>query len=149
MILDATSFGRAPLPPTNAKPPIKLHGPGGEVLPCRNWRDTLLVVQVKDEGRDAVEWLVQEKQLSGFKLIAAVSPDVPLDDDELLLWGLFTRFDCARDVVPGSTQWRGVWPQFPGPLGIDATWKAGYPKPLTMTESIVRRVDERWKEYGL
>lgn len=149
MILDATANGRPPQPPSPAKPPIKLHGPDGEVLPCRNWRDTLLVVQVADEGREAVEWLVQEPPLAGFKLIAAVSPDVPLQDDEQLLWGIFTRFDCARDIVPGATQIRGAWARFTGPLGIDATWKPGYPEPLVMDGAIVQRVNQRWKEYGL
>ena len=31
--------------------------------------------------------------IANVRIIAAVSPDVPLDDDELLLWGIFTRFD--------------------------------------------------------
>jgi hypothetical protein len=32
-------------------------------------------------------------------------------------------------------------------VGIDATWKEGYPKPLVMDESIVKLVDGRWGEY--
>jgi hypothetical protein len=32
-------------------------------------------------------------------------------------------------------------------MGIDATWKRGYPAALTMTDEIVRRVDERWESY--
>jgi 4-hydroxy-3-polyprenylbenzoate decarboxylase len=61
-------------------------------------------------------------------MIVAVSEDVPLDDDELLLWGWWTRFDCARDVVPASAELRGAWAAVRGPLGIDATWKRGYPE---------------------
>ena len=34
-------------------------------------------------------------------------------------------------------------------MGIDATWKRGYPAPLDMPDELVRRVDERWSEYGL
>jgi len=32
-------------------------------------------------------------------------------------------------------------------MGIDATWKQGYPEPLAMTEEVRRRVDERWESY--
>jgi hypothetical protein len=32
---------------------------------------------------------------------------------------------------------------------MDATWKEGYPLPVTMPEEVVRLVDARWKEYGL
>ena len=49
-----------------------------------------------------IETLVQRPEYAAVRLIAAVSADVPLDDDELLLWGIFTRFDCARDIVPGA-----------------------------------------------
>src|SRR5262249_29609115 len=52
----------------------------------------MLVVQVEREGRAVLEALVHRPELAGAKLIVAVSPDVPLDDDELLLWGIFTRF---------------------------------------------------------
>ena len=34
-------------------------------------------------------------------------------------------------------------------MGIDATWKQGYPEPLVMPDDVVKRVDERWGEYGL
>ena len=78
-------------------------------------------------------------------------PDRPalgsLDDDELLLWGIFTRFDCARDLVPAATETRGAWTVCRGPIGIDATWKEGYPAPLVMDDSIIKRVDRRWPEY--
>ena len=36
-----------------------------------------------------------------------------------------------------------------GRMGIDATWKPGYPKPLEMPEEIVPRRDERCRECGL
>jgi 4-hydroxy-3-polyprenylbenzoate decarboxylase len=78
------------------------------------------------------------------KLIAAVSPDVPLADDELLLWGVFTRFDCARDVIPAATETRGAWTTCRGPLGIDATWKDGYPAPVENLPEVVSAVDGWW-----
>jgi hypothetical protein len=32
-------------------------------------------------------------------------------------------------------------------IGIDATWKTGYPPPVTMPDEVVRLVERRWGEY--
>lgn len=146
MILDATSQGQSPQRPAL---PRGLPELGPDVLSKRNWRDSMLIVRVKGEGRPIVERLVKDPNLQGFALIAAVSEDVPLEDEELLIWGIFTRFDCARDLVPAKSSLRGAWPVYEGPLGIDASWKKGYPTPLTMPQSIVEKVDKRWDEYGI
>lgn len=154
MILDATRKNRPPPRP----PDLPFRGVGGLVdaglgaSPWRNIRNGLLVVQTNAANptvnRRAVETLVSRPALSGFKFIALVSADVPLDDDEKLIWGLFTRFDCARDMVPARVEQASAWTKFHGPLGLDATWKPGYPDPLVMDESIVNKVDQRWKSYG-
>jgi 4-hydroxy-3-polyprenylbenzoate decarboxylase len=34
-----------------------------------------------------------------------------------------------------------------GRLGIDASWKTGYPAPLEMAPEVVQLVDRRWGEY--
>lgn len=83
------------------------------------------------------------------RIIAAVSPDIPLDNRTLLLWGIFTRFDPARDVFFEESKLRGAWPTHRGRMAIDATFKAGYPAPLTMDPAVVQKVDRRWKEYGI
>ncbi len=104
----------------------------------------MLVVQVERDGRAVVETLVQRPELAACKLIVAVSPDVPLDDDDLLLWGIFTRFDCARDTVPANVESRGAWIACRGPLGIDATWKDGYPEPVATPADVIAKVDGWW-----
>ena len=104
----------------------------------------MLVVQVKGEGRGMVEKLVRRSEYAGVKLIVAVSDDVPLQDDEMLLWGIFTRFDCARDLIPASVETRGAWLTARGPLGIDATWKQGYPEPVANLPEVIAKVDETW-----
>jgi 4-hydroxy-3-polyprenylbenzoate decarboxylase len=104
----------------------------------------LLAVQTRGEGRALVEKLIRRPEYAGVKLVAAVSPDVPLDDDEMLLWGVFTRFDCARDVVPAAAESRGAWLSCRGPLGIDATWKQGYPDPVANRPEVVAAVDAWW-----
>ncbi len=104
-----------------------------------------LVVVVRDSSREVVESLV--KAPLGVRFVVAVSSDVQIDDDENLQWGIFTRFDPARDMLFTEQVFAGARPVYRGIAGIDATWKPGYPAPLQMDESIVRLVDQRWPEY--
>ena len=152
MIIDAqTKPGRAPRgslaefsDPRRVEPRITAH---------RLAWDAMLVVQVPGPtagggescGRATIEALVARPEYAGLPLIVAVSDDVPLDDDELLLWGIFTRFDCARDIVPASTSTRGAWLTCRGPLGIDATWKAGYPEPVANVPGVIEQVSNWWR----
>lgn len=107
----------------------------------------LLLVKVEENGRAVVEKLVKRKDLQHLKMIAAVSPDVNLRDRENGIWGLFTRFDCERDVVFSEQRLIGAAPVYHGVMGIDATSKPGYPKALTMPEEVQKMVDRRWNEY--
>jgi 4-hydroxy-3-polyprenylbenzoate decarboxylase len=157
MVLDAQSHAR-PVgsagvdPASDGAPPVR--AAARETPDPRRYRDDvrahrlawdgLLVVQVAGNGRAVVEALIAEGAFAHLPLIVAVSPDVPLDDDELLLWGIFTRFDCARDVVPAATETRGAWLGCRGPLGIDATWKTGYPEPVENLPEVVSAVSEWW-----
>ena len=75
--------------------------------------------------------------------VIAVSEDVPLDDPVLRLWGIFTRFDPARDWVFGEQTWDAARPVYRPPIGIDATWKAFYPEPLVMPAEIEARARTR------
>jgi 4-hydroxy-3-polyprenylbenzoate decarboxylase len=94
-----------------------------------------------------LEALVRDEALGPIRFVVAISDDITMDDEENLIWGIFTRFDPARDMVFTSQEFRGARPIYRGRVGIDATWKEGYPLPLTMDEDIVRRVDDRWGEY--
>ncbi|MBM3450679.1 MAG: UbiD family decarboxylase [Armatimonadetes bacterium] len=124
----------------------------GRILGWRMLEDCLLAVKVRAEagadGREIAERLVRAPQCGPAKIVAVVSDDVNLDDDVNLVWGIFTRFDAARDIVFEHASLRGVKPIYRGRMGIDATWKPGYPDPLVMPDEIVRRVDDRWGEYG-
>jgi 4-hydroxy-3-polyprenylbenzoate decarboxylase len=142
-----------------------MRGPGGRVLPrgisqpsefadprmffreVGDWRvawGAMLVVQTAGDGRALVSQLVARPEYAALPLVVAVSPDVLLDDPELLLWGIFTRFDCARDLVPREFEARGAWGSARGPLGIDATWKQGYPEPVENLPEVVKGVDGWW-----
>lgn len=119
------------------------------ILGWRMWDEALLVVQVKSDGRKVLDGLLRETALEGVKIAAVVSADVDLDDLESTLWGLFTRFDCARDVQFTGTHLTGAVVHYNGCLGIDATWKHGYPEALEMTDEIREKVTARWASYGL
>jgi 4-hydroxy-3-polyprenylbenzoate decarboxylase len=125
--------------------------------------DSMLLVKVESEfsanlkpqtskleptaGMQIIRKLVALPDLAPLKLIAAVSQDVDMHDRENYIWGVFTRFDCERDVIFTDQKMIGISPVYHGVMGIDATWKEGYPKPLLMTDEIVKRVDERWDSY--
>lgn len=149
MVLDATrQSGGAPSPGrpveiTEAQ--VKQLHP--RIRRVRLLEHALVVVQVEGEGGEVVERLIRSDVLVQTKLIAAVSADVNLDDRESLLWGLFTRFDPARDIRFTSGELKGARPVYRGRLGIDATFKTGYPEPIVMDPEIVRRVDARWNQY--
>ncbi len=107
--------------------------------------DTLLLVKVNGHGMPIVEKFVKHTELPGIRIVAVVSDDVDIRNQENYIWGVFTRFDCERDVLFTEQKLIGISPVYKGIMGIDATWKQGYPKPLTMTESVKKRVDEKWE----
>ena len=61
--------------------------------------------------------------------------------------GLVMKPKSGRDVVFGGAELNGAWPVYRGPLGIDATFKPGYPDPVEMDPDIIKRVDARWQQY--
>ena len=116
----------------------------GRIVDCHLIDDTLLLVKVSSSGREVVEKFVIDPRLSGLPILAVVSEDVDIHNKESYIWGVFTRFDCERDVIFTENKLVGIAPIYRGIMGIDATWKPGYPEPLVMTEEIVKRVDEKW-----
>jgi 4-hydroxy-3-polyprenylbenzoate decarboxylase len=119
------------------------------ILGWHVWDDTLLVVKVAKEGRKVVEQLVRDPDLEDVKMIAVVSADIDLEDRVATLWGIFTRFDCARDLVFTETTLVGSVARHSGRMGIDASFKPGYPEPLEMPDEVREKVNVRWAEYGL
>lgn len=151
MIIDAT---RKPKARTGRKASVQgafssLKERDPRIMGWKLWDDALLVVQVRREGREVVEKLVRDSATEGVKIVAVVSPDIDLEDRVATLWGIFTRFDCARDVIFSESRLVGPVVRYAGRLGIDATFKTGYPEPLEMTEEIREKVNVRWTDYGI
>ncbi|HLF13791.1 MAG TPA: UbiD family decarboxylase [Bacteroidota bacterium] len=105
---------------------------------------TMLLVRVSSGGREITEKMVKDPRFASVPVVAVVSDDVDIHDRESYIWGVFTRFDCERDVVFTENRLIGISPVYKGAMGIDATWKQGYPGPLVMDDEVVRRVDEKW-----
>ena len=148
MALDATPKHRGDSPPASLAPiNVDVGALAPEATAWRMVEDTLLVVQVPEGGRAVLSRLAADPRLANVKMIAAVSPDVVLHDQTSLLWGIFTRFDPARDVIFPEMRLEGAAPLYKGPLAIDATWKPGYPAPLVMDPDIIQKVERRWDEY--
>jgi 4-hydroxy-3-polyprenylbenzoate decarboxylase len=148
MIVDLTGppLPRQPLP---GLPDLATGRP--DVLEQRLVEDALLLVRVRARagGRALVADLVADPRLLAVPLVVVVSEDVRLDDTVEWLWGWFTRFDPASDVVFRQSRLVGCVPVHDGPMGIDATWKPGYPAALEMPPDVVQRVSSRWSTYGL
>jgi 4-hydroxy-3-polyprenylbenzoate decarboxylase len=108
--------------------------------------NTLLVVKVKNNGREILEKLVSLDSLKDLKIIAMVSEDVDINNQEKMIWGIFTRFDAERDIIFTEQKLVGISPVYKGVMGIDATWKEGYPKPLKMSFEIIKLVDIKQKK---
>ncbi|HEX4997363.1 MAG TPA: UbiD family decarboxylase [Terriglobia bacterium] len=142
LVLNACGEIREPAP---APAGIDLAGIDGRIERWRLLAGGLLAVTVRESPRDVLARLARANLPA--RLIAAVSPDVRIDDDEQLQWGIFTRFDPARDMIFTEQVFMGARPVYRGAAAIDATWKPGYPEPLVMDESVIRLVDRRWNEY--
>ena len=83
----------------------------------------------KTIGREVIEQLIAdsniEKLPKGVKIVAAVSEDVDFSSEMGVIWGIFTRFDAARDVMFTRSTLANISPIHEGIMGIDATWKPG------------------------
>jgi 4-hydroxy-3-polyprenylbenzoate decarboxylase len=162
LILDCTSgHGHRPEPPRRS--PKGAGGPlnpdklrallGPSLLKIKSLDGGLLALQVRSQGARSAALLEKalgpgQPLLGGHPWVALVSEDVDLEDRVDLIWGIFTRFDAARDLRFSKSRLVGAWPQHEGAMGMDATHKPGYPEPLAMPQRIIRMVDSRWKEYG-
>ena len=147
MVLDATRDGGSPVVPQVSISETQVKTLHPRIQRARLFEGALLVAQVSGEGREVVKALVRAPALAKIKLIAAVSDDVNLEERESVLWGIFTRFDPARDIVFTDAVLNDAWPVYRGCLGIDATFKTGYPEPVIMDPEIISRVDQQWPQY--
>jgi len=149
MILDATAKQRAGKKSRSMRPldPRKIRSLDRRIADVAVMENSFVLVKTGGEGRGLMQSLVRRKDLGGAAIVAVVSDDVNIHDQENALWGVFTRFDCERDVLFAEQTMIGISPVYRGVMGIDATWKPGYPKPLKMDRKVMKFVESRWHEY--
>ncbi|MGH9946956.1 MAG: UbiD family decarboxylase [Pyrinomonadaceae bacterium] len=66
---------------------------------------------------------------------------------EKFLWATWTHFDPASDIYAKTIELKNNHIGYTAPIVIDARMKPWYPKEVEAREDIVKRVDQRWKEY--
>ena len=145
LVLDATGPAR-----TTEAPPTAISDPSAfdrRITKHKVLEGGFVVVTVKEQPREVLAGLVKWEGLGPVRFVAAVSDDVDLDDESSTVWGIFTRFDPARDMIFERQEFIGAKPVYGGRIGIDATWKPGYPPPVTMPDEVVKLVERRWGEY--
>lgn len=158
MILDATpSRSKPPRPPVDPQHLPDLRELDDRILRHRIFAGSCLVVQLQGNtpGRPILQRLLSSvartsaPALGSLAMIAVISEDVRIEDTTHLMWGILTRFDAARDVLFAESEFVGSCPVHHGPLGIDATWKDGYPAPVHASDEIYEQVTRRWNDYGI
>jgi 4-hydroxy-3-polyprenylbenzoate decarboxylase len=145
LILDATVEAV-----TSEAPPRDIYDPrtvDRRILDYKVLEGGFVVVVVKENPREVLQGLVRWDGLGPVRFVTAVSDDVDLADQTSTIWGIFTRFDPARDMIFQKQEFVGARPLYSGRIGIDATWKEGYPPPVTVPEDTIRLVERRWEEY--
>jgi len=95
------------------------------------------------------------------KMVIVLDQDSNIRDMREVAWRVLNNFDPKRDIVssegPLDELDHGAPRDFAGSkIGIDATRKTAeegmerpWPEDIVMDDEIKKRVESRWKEYGL
>lgn len=97
-----------------------------------------------DLGTAIIEQGVES--LENWPLVILVDDVDAIVDQTAFLWTVFTRFDPVLDIYARQNMQRNAI-EYQLPIIIDARMKPEYPAALTPREDIVKKVDQRWKEY--
>ncbi len=136
-------------PPGPAPNPFELHP---DVIDTAQLGPSFLIVQVKNSCTTIEpirQMLIRHETGKDYLFHVFVSEDVPLDNQIMVLWGWFTRFDPVRDIYPARRTVAGNRLIFDFPIAIDARWKKRYPRPVEFDPEVEKRVDRMWKQLGL
>lgn len=150
LLLLANKGKNSPLrPPPPAPPsPSDVHP---AIRRLRAFGEAVLMVQVaKTWDRSEVQAALKAHPATKQYIFhVAVSEDVEIENDRMALWGWFTRFDPYLDIHPAEREVHGNKLILQFPLLFDATWKAGYRKPVEFDPEVEARVNEKWERYGI
>ncbi len=134
-------------------------------LPWEGAFHNCLIVSIKknypEQGKKIIHGIWGLGQMMFSKMILVLDHDANIQDLREVSWRVLNNLDPKRDLVFGEGPLdeldHGAAKDFGGSkIGIDATRKTSeegmerpWPEDIVMTEEIKRRVETRWREYGL
>ncbi len=134
-------------------------------LPWEGAFHNCLIVSIKknypEQGKKIIHGIWGLGQMMFSKMILVLDHDTNIQDLKEVSWRVLNNMDPKRDLVFGEGPLdeldHGAAKDFGGSkIGIDATRKTSaegmerpWPEDIVMTEEIKRRVEIRWREYGL
>jgi len=115
------------------------------------WGPAFLMVRLKSEKKieKVIKSLRSHHITKQYLFHVLLSSDVPFDNDTLLFWGWFTRFDPLMDLHPAKHVVQQNRLIFDFPIAIDARWKDRYPEPVEFDPAIEKQVNEKWSRYNI
>ncbi len=135
---------------------------------CLPWEGAFhncLIVSIKksypEQGKKIIHGIWGLGQMMFSKMIIVLDHDTNIQDLKEVSWRVLNNLDPKRDLVFGEGPLdeldHGAPRDFGGSkIGIDATRKSDaegmerpWPEDIVMDEEIRRRVETRWREYGL
>ena len=134
-------------------------------LPWEGAFHNCLIVSIKksypEQGKKIIHGIWGLGQMMFSKMIVVLDHDVNIQDLKEVSWRVLNNMDPKRDIVFGEGPLdeldHAAAKDFGGSkIGIDATRKSEaegmerpWPEDIVMTDEIKRRVETRWREYGL
>ena len=108
----------------------------------------ILVAQCQSRlAQSLMPELLTSSALGRIRVVVLVDSDIDPADRVRMLWGWFTRFEPARDIRFARTDLYGAVPRYHGRMGFDATFKTGYPDPLTLDPGAEKEALRLWSKY--
>lgn len=134
-------------------------------LPWEGAFHNCLIVSIKksypEQGKKIIHGIWGLGQMMFSKMIVVLDHDTNIQDLKEVSWRVLNNMDPKRDLVfsegPLDELDHAAAKDFGGSkIGIDATRKGEaegmerpWPEDIAMTDEIKRRVERRWREYGL
>ena len=134
-------------------------------LPWEGAFHNCLIVSIKksypEQGKKIIHGIWGLGQMMFSKMIVVLDHDTNIQDLKEVSWRVLNNMDPKRDIVFGEGPLdeldHAAAKDFGGSkIGIDATRKneaegmeRPWPEDIVMTDEIKRRVETRWREYGL
>ncbi|MDD5672433.1 MAG: menaquinone biosynthesis decarboxylase, partial [Candidatus Omnitrophica bacterium] len=134
-------------------------------LPWEGCFHNLLIVSIRksypEQAKKVMHAIWGLGQMMFSKCIIVLDEDVNIQDVREVVWRTFGNIDPKRDIVfaegpVDELDHSASYELFGSKMGIDATRKSEaegmkrpWPQDVVMTPDIVRKVTERWREYGL